>query len=212
MGLPGVGLIYLFDFIIRVLTHRPISESNQYGDLAWPIALTYSMLLPWIILAVYLLLEYFGPRVYNSWFLLWSFCLVLFLSLVFHFFFIYPEGYRRAQAQIQDEVSPEAKRSVLLQPILSLVNAEGEYYFMNLQNQKNNMDISTAFVRAWRDAEAHPEIYKLTKAQTESLKKFAAELQEMQEHPELITEDKIKNSPEWKSLRDSANQALKAFE
>ena len=57
IGLPGMGLYALMDYIINTLVARPAGWGVPGGDTVWPTAIAYSLLAPWIAFATALVTQ-----------------------------------------------------------------------------------------------------------------------------------------------------------
>ena len=54
IGVPGMGLYAVLDFIVNTLVARRVSWDIPHGDTVWPTAIAYSLATPWIAFAAYL--------------------------------------------------------------------------------------------------------------------------------------------------------------
>lgn len=57
IGLPGMGLYALLDFITNTFVARPVGWKVPHGDTVWPTAIAYSLLTPWIAFATSLVTQ-----------------------------------------------------------------------------------------------------------------------------------------------------------
>lgn len=208
MGGPGFLAIPVLDRTANLLFGRPAGHPTDYGDAGWPIALTYSIAIPWLVFALHAALKA-APLKLEPWQRgAGSLALAFVVAAAAHAFFCYPIGYGRADARIKYARSPEGRRERLRQALLRFVANDAETFYSNLRNQEDPSDVSTDFLAERDKAQAEPGIYHLTPAQAALLKELEAELRKIQSTPELLTEASIRTSPDWKKTRSLATKIL----
>jgi hypothetical protein len=207
MGLPGAGLMAVFDAVANVLHQRAPSHPTHYGDAHWPIALCYSIAAPWILFGVYLALKAVGV---NGWHNAAATAAAAFVGLAaFHALAIYPAAASRATAQAALAASPEARLKDLEQALLRLSQSDSDYYLSNLQLQEPGKqtvgaELFAVLERIKKDA-AGPQ---LSPAQLSSLEELAGKLRAIEANPSLQQEEATRSSPEWLEVRRRSEELL----
>lgn len=195
-----------FFFIMRKINGFKIEV--PMGDNAWPIALAYTALAPWICFFVYIGLtkaaQSLGVVPKGVLIAVLSYA-VLFLSFAA---FCYPIAVSRQKAENLWRESNEGRRLLLDTEISTLGNSDQVWFAMAIQQSPGNYFLK--FEREYQRYLEKPDLYGFTEKKAKQLAELNSRLQKikLQKLPSDFTgiEAHIKGDLEWNQLRELAKR------
>ncbi len=207
LGLPGVVLLSVYDKVLALFGGRAGWDSGNYGDAGWPIALVYSVMLPWLAFGCYQLVRLVLARPPSAVFAS-SLGAALALLLIAHLLFVYPIAKARALAAQERSAfdrTPAGLRAAIEMQVGLLAGSEHNTVSGNLARH-------VEFKQGFYFDDLLQQIAQcraqsgcgLGKDSLQQLATIESGLQSIRSNPQLQTEEAVLTQSEWASVRAAA--------